>query len=463
MNLKNKQKNLFKNTGIIAIGTLLSKFLTFVLLPIYTKYLSADNYGIIDLIQNISFLLLPIVSLQLSSGIFRYIIEKKEFEEKKTIVSTALIIQFFIILLFVFLTIITNCFIKIQYFEIFILYFITLIIVTNFQFITRGLGNNKIYSIISFFTTFISLILNIVFIVLLKWNASSILIAFIISNLIAIILYLLMTPIIKLISFKKYSRKEIKVLLKYSLPLIPNEISWWIANASDRILISSFIDVSANGVYAIANKIPGIYTAIFNAYNMAWVESVSRGINDLNSETFIKDMYKKSFDFLGYVCLLIICGTSLFFNIIINKNYSDSYFHILILTIAIYFNSLSSLIGSILTGYKDSKTIGFTTIFGAIINILINLVFIKIIGLYAASISTLISYIIIFIIREFKVRKHIKLNYPSKKIIKLITFLIIVCWGYFIKNYIINIIILVLLFISFIITNKNIIKILKDK
>ena len=72
-------------------------------------------------------------------------------------------------------------------------------------------------------------------------------------------------------------------MLRYSVPLVPNAISWWIANVSDRLLILYFLGSAMNGIYAAANKIPTIYTTFFSVYNLAWLESVSLSINS-NSE-----------------------------------------------------------------------------------------------------------------------------------------------------------------------------------
>lgn len=453
MNVHDKQKDLLKNTGILSIGTLLSKLLTFFLLPLYTHFLTTENFGKVDLLQTVAYLLIPIISFEMFSGIFRFIIEKKDREEKSKTITTALFAQSISVIVFVIVSILYKLVFGFDDLLIFIIYFISLILLNNIQFIVRGFGNNVLFSLMNFINTLISLILNIVFIVFLRFSGISILYAFTISNFVTIIIPIIKLNIFSYVKPKYFSYKEFKDLFKYSFPLITNEVSWWIANTSDRLLISWFINVGANGIYAVANKIPTIYTTIFKVFNLAWVESISRGIKDDNSSLFIKDMYKKCINLFGCICIGIICCMSLFFKYIIDVKYSAAYIHILILMIAIFFNSLDSLIGSILTGYKETKVIGYTTVVGAVVNIIVNLIFIKKFGLYAASISTLVSYIVIFIVRSKKVNKCIKLEYSSKSIFMLIINLCVVSYGYMMKNAFLNIVILIYLVIYSVITN----------
>ncbi len=464
MTIEGKTKLLFKNTGILAIGTLLSKVLTFFLLPIYTSYLSTNDYGYVDLLQTIATLLLPIISLEIYCAIFRFIIEEKEKYKVDKIISTSFFINLITTGLFVIITLIMSLCFNFQHLFLFCVYFVSLLSLTNLQFTIRGFGNNKLFSFVGFLNTLIALTLNILFIVIMHLGAVSILIALTIGNIISIVIIALKTKIVHSIKFKNFSKSVAKKIICYSLPLIPNDISWWIANTSDRLIISKFISLSANGIYAVANKIPLIYTTVFGVFNTAWVESVSRGINDNNSKKFINEMYKSSFKLFSCICIGIICATSIFFNFIISNEYAESYSHIYILTIAIFFNSLSSLIGSILTGYKKTKIIGKTTIIGAVVNIIINITLINKIGLFAASISTLVSYIIIFLIRNYEINKIQKIEYPIPYFIPLFINIVIVSIGFFCKIKFLNYSLLIYLIVFTYFVNRELInKIIKQR
>ena len=267
------------------------------------------------------------------------------------------------------------------------------------QNIVRGFGHNGLYSLTGFIAVLSSLIINLILILGMGMKGESILIALAGSNLLASLVIIIKEKMWNYIRIDSLSKEKTKELLSYSLPLIPNEISWWIANSSDRFLILFYLGSSFNGIYSAANKIPIIYSTVFNVFNLAWIESVSRNINDSDREEFINGMLDKFFKL--FVCLRfdILCYMSSLFRFLIGTNYSDAYNHIYILTIAIMIHSMCALYGSVFSAFKESKIIGTTTVLGAVANIVINFSLIKSIGLYAASISNLVSYAIVLIVR----------------------------------------------------------------
>jgi O-antigen/teichoic acid export membrane protein len=149
---------------------------------------------------------------------------------------------------------------------------------------------------------------------------------------------------------------------------------------------------------------------------------------------------------------------SLIFDKFIGSDYIEAYNHIYILTVAIFFSSLGSLIGSILTGYKKTRVIGRTTIIGAVANVVINIIFIKTIGLYAASISTLVSYILIFAVRNYEINKLHKLEYPKRYILLLIFNLVIISFGFIKRLKIMNVLLTIYMIVISVVINKDLIK-----
>jgi O-antigen/teichoic acid export membrane protein len=126
--------------------------------------------------------------------------------------------------------------------------------------------------------------------------------------------------------------------------------------------------------------------------------------------------------------------------------------------VAIFFNSLCSLYGGIFTGFMDSKAIGVTTILGAVVNFLFNLAFIRVIGLYAASLSTLISYIVIFLVRKQVAKKRVDIRWSKSFSLQAIVALALITLGYFSKNYLLNGILLVLLILWGVTNNWELVK-----
>lgn len=453
----NREKKLVKNTAILAIGQLSSKIFTFLLLPVYTSLLRPDDYGMIDVLQTIISLALYFVTLQIENAIFRFLIENRTKEDDQiSYVTSAGVVLFVMVVASTLVVMIINSFYAIPYAN---LITINLWIQSLYMFVSnmaRGLGKNIDYSIASFIVTLSSLIINIVLIIGFKCGAVSILVALAFSNLIGFVYLIYRLRIWKFIKGDAVNFKKIQEMLQYSLPLIPNAISWWIANTSDRLMIIYFLGTEFNGIYAAANKIPTIYTTIFTVFNTAWTESVSLAINDSDRDEYINSMMNNGFKLFSFVNMGIIVCVSLSFRLLIGKEYEIAYDHIFILLVAIFINSMCSLLGGVLGGLKDTKMIGWTTVVGAISNALINFAFIEKIGLYAASMSTLVSYLIIFIIRFKAVKKVVFIKISNEYILQCVIMLLIIFGGYFYRNDIINVLILIILTVWGFIQNKNI-------
>lgn len=441
-----REIKLLKNTGIIAIGQLSSRLLSFLLLPLYTNLLLPDDFGLVDVLQSVVSLLLYFATLQLESAIFRFMIEKRDDKQSQSrIISSGVIIVLFSDTAFTILIVIINIFCLVPHMLPFIFSFWGLSLSAVMLNIARGNGHNALYSLASFSITVSFLIINIILIIVIKVGAVSILWALCISNFVGAVVVYFVEKVHKLVKICYFDSLTLKEMLNYSLPLIPNAISWWVANASDRFIIVFFMGSAFNGLYAVANKIPTIYLTLFNIFNLAWTESVIVNIYDKDNEDYINAIFKNSLKVFSFFSIGLISGVGLMFDMLIGDNYNDSYNHILILVVAAYVSSLCSMYGGVFSGFKDSKSTGISTVYGAIVNILINLMLIRVIGLYAASFSTLISYIVILFVRHRFSMKYVNIFWPKRFITRFIIIILTVSGCYLIKNKI-------AIFISIIIT-----------
>lgn len=433
-----REKNLAKNTAILAIGQLSSKIFTFLLLPVYTSLLSPDDFGTIDALQTVISLALYFVTLQIENAVFRFIIENRTNKENQiSYVTSAGVVLLAMAGTSTIVIGVINSLYMIPYVILVTLSLWTQSLYLFVSNLARGLGKNTDYSITSFVVTVSSLIINIVLIVGLKIGAVAILVALAFSNLIGFGWLFLRLHIWQLIKFSTVNKMKIQEMLRYSLPLIPNAISWWIANTSDRLIIICFLGTAFNGIYAAANKIPTIYTTIFTVFNTAWTESVSLAINDSDRDTYINSMLNSGFKLFSFINMGIIVCVSVSFKWLIGEQYTEAYNHIFILLVAIFINSMCSLFGGVLGGLKNTKVIGWTTVVGAIVNAVINFSLIQNIGLYAASVSTLVSYLIIYIFRFSAVKKIVQIRISKKYLLQCGAMLLLVAGGYFYRKMII--------------------------
>ena len=464
-NKKSKERELVKNTLIVAIGKICTQFVSFFLLPLYTALLSTEEYGIVDLLSTYVSLLLPLIFLQIDQAIFRYLIDaRSDEEEKEKLISTTLITVFVQAILFIIFYIIISGFINNKY-KYFLATNVVVSMLSNILLqISRGLGDNETYSKGSLIAGSGTVILNVLLIYFLKLGAYGMLISTLIANMSCAIFVFLKKKIYKYLRIKNYKMDRIKQLWKYSIPLVPNQLSWWIVNASDRTIVTLILGVSINGIYSAANKFSSICISIFGIFNMTWSESASLYINEKDSEKFFSNVINTAIKLFTSLCIGIIAFMPFLFKYLITgMDYKEAYYQIPILMLATIFNIVVSLLGSFYVALKKSNEIAKTSIYSAFINILINLLLIKIIGLYAVSISTLISYLLMAIYRYKDIQKYVKVKIEKKFLICSIFISSIIILVYYLKNIYLNILGIIIAVIFAFLSNKKIIFLIFSK
>lgn len=454
----NNKKELIKNTIILFLGKFCTQFLSFFLLPLYTKYLQTEEYGTVDLITTYINLLVPIISLRLEMATFRYLIDARDnFDKTNKIISNAIftLIKLAIITIIIILTI--KCFVQINYISIILLNILTLMFLNLFLQISRGIGKNLSYSISCCISGGLTIILNVFLIVVFDLGVFGMLMSILIANLCATGFLFLNLKLYKKISKKYKDIILLKEMLKYSLPLIPNGISWWIVTVSDRTIISWLIGVTANGIYAVANKFSSLFIGVFGVFNLSWTESVSLHINDEDNSKFISDVINEAIKISSCICLCIISVMPFIFSILINKQYSDAYNYIPILLLSTIFNVAVSLYSAVYIALKKTDKVAMTSILAAAINIIINLLLINKIKIYAAAISTVVAYFTMALYRHFDVQKYVKIKIDYKVVFSCSVLFVYIIISYYINNLILNIISLIIVCVYSIIYNRAII------
>lgn len=452
-----KQKELIKNSAILIVGKFCTQFITFLLLPLYTLKLSTSEYGIVDLITTYIALFVPVITIQLEMAVFRFLIDSRnDLENQKKYITNSYIFLSLLTILFSILYYIVFQFINYEYsFEIYFMILATIYSNVLLQ-TSRGMGENISYSIACIITGVSTLIINLIFLLGLDLGIRSVFISVIISNCMCILFLLIKLKLFKYIQIDKFNKKTCIDLVKYSFPLVPNGLIWWIINTSDRTIITFLLGSSENGLYSVSNKFSNIINSLYSIFNMSWTESIALHIDE--DDTFISDTFNKIMIFIFSIVILLMNSMFIIFPILINTDYIEAYNYIPILIVSSIFSMLSGNLSAIYLAKKKTKEIAQTTMLSGFLNIAINLIFIKSIRLYAAAISTLISFLIVFLVRYREVKKMIyfKLDIKTFFIFSIIT--IISIYIYNINNKIFNIIMLLTSIIIVLYYNKDIIK-----
>lgn len=414
------KNELLKNTLLLTIGNIGSRIITLILVPLYTKWLMPSEYGNYDLINAILTFLVPILTLQVEQSIFRYINIKKH--NKKEIFTVAVEI----VIITIALMMVTTFFLinKIKIYKTLLALVAIQCIYTLLKEYLRGEGKLLFYTVINMLNAVVILFTNILFLGILKLSIDGILKSYIISYVFCSFLVILFERpfTFKISTIKRKS--IIKLLLSFSIPLIPNTISFWIINLSDRFMINYYIGSYENGLYAVACKLPTLITTFYGAFVLAWQQEVIKLLEEKEIQQIGK-IFVKLINFIFPFVFVVTAALPFIYRLFINDRYFSSIKLVPILLIGTVMLAISQFINGILIADLRTYNIGISTTIAALVNIIINFFFLERYGIIVAAFSTFLSYMILLCIRLIYIR-NIIFNI-KKKIEVIIIFSLVEC------------------------------------
>ena len=454
-----RQKDLAKNTAILTVGKVCTQCISFFLLPLYTAILSAEDYGTFDLFVTYATLLLPLVNWQLDQGLFRFMLDYRgNKNKKKKLFSTLLISSTVQSVLYIVLFGCIEPFLNIKNSYFLLLYVVLHVYTALFLQFVRGLGYSVKYTVASFISASATIVLNVVALVILKMGLQGLFVSTLTAQILTLVYLVISSRAWEYFSLKDAQIKVFKNVSRYSIPLIPNNLAWWVVNASDRTIISHFLGTAANGIYSVANKFPNVFINFYNILNLSWTETVSLHYNDEDRDEFLTDTMTSLVKLFVAACLGIVACMPFVFPIMVNAKYSAAYNQILILMYAMLFRVLVGLYSCVYVAQKNAKKIAYTSISAAIINITVDLILINKIRVFAASISTLVAFLTMFIVRYKDVNKVVHMRIKKPIIIGSLVIGFMLIGTYYCGNRVIQFIALCITVIYAVLTNLDMMK-----
>lgn len=455
----NRGESLAKNTVILAIGNVLPKAVSFITLPILTACLTKAEYGTYDLINTLVSLFLPLVTLQIQTAAFRFLIDKRSDTEGQRKIITNIcvftgVVSLFALLILYFVlwknSIITRMLIC--------LYFMLDIMIATSRQIIRGIGRNSVYSSSSIINSITNLLFVFLLVKTLSLGLNGVIASLSLALLASQVYILFKVNIIGYIDIKLIDSSTLAELLRYSWPMIPNSLSGWVMRLSDRLVITAFLGIEANAIYSVANKLPVLYSVVQNTFTFAWQENASIAANDKDSEMYYSHMFDVMYSIFFAIMAVLIASSPILFRVLIKGDYDAAYYQMPILYIGTFFNSLSAYMGGIYVAKKQTKQVGITTIFAAAFNLIIDLALVNKVGIYAGSISTLVSYCILTLYRMIDIQKIQRITFKIKKMVSLLAILIVMGALSYQRTVLCNILNVVLALVFAYATNHEVIK-----
>ncbi|MCW3805809.1 oligosaccharide flippase family protein [Plebeiibacterium marinum] len=423
--------NVLKNSIFYTIGNIVPKAAQFLLLPLYTQYLSPEEFGLVNSINILILILTILFSLSLDKAIFRLYHDYNS-TDKRTLISTL-----FLLMSLVSIVLLTICFVfknvvSLVYETIpFYPYYIIAFLITYFNIFSllpkallqveqNALGFIKL--------TLSEFLLNTGVIVLLvviwKQGALGMLLGLGATSVLFLPYYF--TFLIKRINWK-FDRLIAVEVIKYSLPLVPMILASWILNVSDRVFLERFIGLKSVGIYSLGYKMSEIVLVFSTAFNKAYEPYYYKIANMKNiSIISIKEKLKKINDLfvsgILYISFLVILFTPEIVGLL-DERYLSAKEYVPILIIGIAILQISGLFGFTILQSKKSKFLMYSSLVSAIMNIGLNILFIPKYGVYGAAYSTTLCFLLLFIIKYYFSKKAFFISFNWKLFFFQIMFL----------------------------------------
>lgn len=422
--MDSKYKRLFSDTALFTISNFGSKILTFLLVPLYTSVLSTNEYGTADIISTTVSLMYPILTLSICDATLRFALDKNS--NKKSVLSNSLLLIIFgccWLLLCTPFVLMTDGIIK-EYWSFFVGTFITAALQSCLANYIKGCGKTKLYAIQGILYTIVLITCNIVFLLVVKIGLQGYLLSIIVANLFCSIFMVVFSGDICSFFMPSYDKGLLKEMLKYSIPMIPTSIAWWISASADKYMLIWIVGIGANGLYAVAHKIPTIFSTFTGLFSQAWRISAISNYNADDSKNFYTVIYSSYRVICIYACIGITMCSELIAHLLFKAEYYDAWVLVPPLILAALFEAYSGFLASIYAAAKKTNLLFISTCIGAVFNIILNIILIRILGMIGAPIATFISFIVVWGIRSIVLSRIIKIYVCYSKLIASLCLLI---------------------------------------
>lgn len=424
--MENMFKKMATNSLLFSIGIVASKAIHILMLPLYTNYLSEAEYGVAT--TGISFITVfsLVGSLSIGVSILRFLNEITEPFIKKRFVGTVMLFAFcsslLLMLLFLFpLKTLLNeyLFPGIGFYPI---VFFTLLVIPLeacflvYQSVIRTLQLGKKYSFITIFYLLLQVILNLIFIIVLKFEAIGMIMSLLLSNAVFVAYGILDLKRSNLFSFS-FDIKLLKKALSYSVPQVPHDLSNTISVYIPKVFLNGVVSYASTGLYTVAMQISSATGLIQSSVNLAlrpWFNEQMR------LETEGQKNIRNFSEFIFSIFVLFATAISLWspevLSIFTSKNYYEAWRLIPILTLAnvvsfVYYIYILILMYNL----KTNRFVSLLTIGSSIVNVALSFICIQIGGSFGAAIASLGTQMVLSITTVIIVKKQFKVNYGAKK------------------------------------------------
>lgn len=430
-----------RDIGVYAIGNIGSKLITFLMVPLYTYFVhDTGDFGYYDVCLTVCLLLLPFFTLQLRDGAFRFLLDCDDETQRRRIVSFVARTMASSLLITLLVAIVLALFTDIQHLGYAVGLLIAMSLQEVYSQVFRGLGNNRAFVMVGILSALGIGVFSVIFVAYLHWGIRGIFLANIIARLLALVL---VEAKVRLIT--RHTSWNIRIgkvgrdIIRYTLPLLPGSLCWWLTGSSDRLFVTHFLGLDVNGVYAVAIRFTGIINTLAIIFYQAWQETAILQYHSPDRDRFFSRMFNSYIFLLGIILVGYVFLLKVNYGWLVAPQYHQSLNYIYPLGLSAVLFALSAFFDM---GYQCAKDTSRTLpaiVLSAVINVILNFLLIKPLGVYGVILTQVITYTVLFTYRWHDMRRYFVLKSSSRSLVPVIVMLLSAIPFYYCDGIVINI------------------------
>lgn len=390
-----------RNVALYTTGEIIPRVLSFLLLPVLTKYLSPSDYGISSYINTIATFLYVLTTLSVNSYALRTYYKADGEAAKKKLIGNIFVFlcSWGIVMLLLealLLPVLLTAFsVKVPFYPYFLLgLIINFFDVTSvIPLITYRVNEDaKGFVLLSVSRTVVQYALILLLIVYFNMG----LLGSFLGRLIACFpFFLIYVWVIKKRGIFTIDIKQVKDALRFSLPLLPGALSYLVISMFDRVILERYVSLSALGIYSVASTLSLTLNIIIQGLYRSFEQKIFREHNSSNYLDKVNRLYKIYIAalYIPAFCVILFSKEILFF--FASKQYFSAANYVSYLVIAVIVSGMNTFVGTLLIADNKRNIISYSSFTAAILSFIINLVFIKYYGVLGACFASVLSFLIV--------------------------------------------------------------------
>ena len=413
---QNRYKKLAGNTALFTISNFSSKLLSLFIQPFLTYAMKeVTEVGITKLTSQCANLLIPLVSLGASFAVIRFGLDKRN-DRRQVFTSGLVTILLGFALMLAAYPLMRLLPVFSEYAFLLYVYVLVSCLRTLCTQFVRSRQLNRLVAVDGILCTGATLLFYALFLVVKPMGAVGYLLAIICGDGCSALFVFAIAGLHRYIDLRRFNRRLWGTMLRYSLPMIPAQISFWVINASDLFFVNGMMGQEGtywSGLLGTGYFLPTILTTLGTIFYEAW--QLSAVTEERNREAFFSRVFGV------YQSVMFCCGAGIIWlcrplMLMFRSNFYEAWQFVPLLAVATVYSCFNQFLNTIYVVEKRSTLSLYTMLAGAVANCGLNFVMIPVMGPNGATLASLLSYVLVFVLRAVNTRGLLRVDFSPLKV-----------------------------------------------